>query len=233
MQNLTNRKINFNALGDFSDISSDVRHHLCRVYVTLAATVVASAAGAYFHVLYNVGGLLTFLGALMLVISIVATQSSSPTIQPQRLGMLLGLGFFQGCSIGPLIAYALHVDPNMIVTAFALTLAIFGSFSGFALFSKRRSMLYLGGFLFSGLSMLFWMSFLNLFFGSVFIFNLSLYGGLLLFCGFIVFDTQLVIERASLGNKDVVMHSLDLFLDFLQIFVRILAILAKKEKKRN
>lgn len=43
-------------------------------------------------------------------------------------------------------------------------------------------------------------------------FNMLLYFGLLVFCGFIIFDTQLIIEQAASGYKDIINDSLTLFL---------------------
>ena len=63
------------------------------------------------------------------------------------------------------------------------------------------------------------------------IFNISLYLGLIMFCGFVIFDTQLIVEKAFHGDFDYLSHSLELFVDFIGIFVRILIILAKKSKK--
>ena len=60
----------------------------------------------------------------------------------------------------------------------------------------------------------------------------ELYFGLLLFCGFVLFDTQLIVEKFNLGNDDFIWHSLDLFLDFVNIFRRLLIILASKVKLR-
>ena len=34
--------------------------------------------------------------------------------------------------------------------------------------------------------------------------QLQLYGGLLLFCGFVLYDTQLIVEKRRRGDKDFV-----------------------------
>jgi len=75
--------------------------------------------------------------------------------------------------------------------------------------------------------------FVNIFIGSYLVMQFELYFGLLLFCGFVLFDTQLIVEKFNLGNDDFIWHSLDLFLDFVNIFRRLLIILASKEKKRK
>jgi len=73
----------------------------------------------------------------------------------------------------------------------------------------------------------------NLFLRMEFLFNLSLYGGLLIFCGYVIYDTQLIVAKAEAGNFDYIRHTLDLFIDFAAIFVRILIILTKKEEKKR
>lgn len=53
----------------------------------------------------------------------------------------------------------------------------------------------------------------------------QLYFGLLIFVGYMVVDTQEIIEKAHLGDMDYVKHSLTLFTDFVAVFVRILIIM--------
>lgn len=139
----------------------------------------------------------------------------------------------QGLSIGGLVEMVAFIDPAIIVTAFMGTVAVFGCFSLAALVAKRRSYLYLGGLLGSALTIAFWLSIANLFFRSVAIMNLQLYGGLLMFVGFVVFDTQLIIEKASMGDYDYPSHAITLFVDFVAIFVRLLIILAKNSQRRD
>lgn len=43
-----------------------------------------------------------------------------------------------------------------------------------------------------------------------------------------VVDTQKIIERAYQGDMDYVKHSLDLFTDFVAVFVRMVIIMVRK-----
>lgn len=63
---------------------------------------------------------------------------------------------------------------------------------------------------------------------SLSLLQIQLYLGLVMFCGFVLFDTQLIIERFNNGDNDYIWHSVDLFIDFIAIFKRLLIILASK-----
>jgi FtsH-binding integral membrane protein len=55
-----------------------------------------------------------------------------------------------------------------------------------------------------------------------------LWGGLLLFCGFIMWDTQMIIEKKRRGDSDYIAHSVDLFIDFIHIFRKVVILLTQK-----
>jgi fatty-acid desaturase len=65
----------------------------------------------------------------------------------------------------------MHVNPAIIPNAFLMSAMIFAAFSGAALFAPDGQYLFLGGTLISGLSTLFWLGFLNIFFQSQLIFQ--------------------------------------------------------------
>lgn len=54
-----------------------------------------------------------------------------------------------------------------------------------------------------------------------------------MFAGYVVFDTQLIIAKAECGDDDHLAHAVELFLDLLNLFVRIAALLSKNKKKRD
>jgi hypothetical protein len=55
--------------------------------------------------------------------------------------------------------------------------------------------------------------------------NSQVYFGLLIFLGYMVYDTQEIIERAHRGDMDYIKHALTLFTDFVAVLVRILVIM--------
>ena len=52
-------------------------------------------------------------------------------------------------------------------------------------------------------------------------------------CGFTLFDTQKIIEKFRMGEKDYVRHAIEIFIDFWILFKRILLILINKEKQNK
>jgi len=152
--------------------------------------------------------------------------SCPPYEHQKRLSLLFVSAVLEGASVGPLIKVAIDVDPSILITAFVGTAIAFVCFSAAAMLARRREYLYLGGLLSSGLSMLMWLQFASsIFGGSASIFKFELYFGLLIFVGYMVVDTQEIIEKAHLGDMDYVKHSLTLFTDFVAVFVRILIIM--------
>jgi len=212
-----------------------VRSHLKNVYASLTMTVMAASAGAYVHLFTNIlqgGGFLFSLVAAGLAFGLFLTPDNGKN-RGQRMAMLLGFGFLTGLGMGPLLQLAIMMNPSIVTSAFMVTSIIFACFTGASLMAPDGKYLYLGGTLLSGLSTLFWLGLLNIFFRSTLLFQAHLWIGLAIFCGFIMFDTQLIIRKARNGDKDFVAHSLDLFIDFVQVFRKVLILLMQKEERDN
>lgn len=48
-----------------------------------------------------------------------------------------------------------------------------------------------------------------------------------------MYDTQMIVERASAGSMDIPGHAMELFMDLFSLFVRLANILLKKEMDRE
>ncbi|CAG8603589.1 4690_t:CDS:2 [Dentiscutata erythropus] len=228
----------FDAFKHVQDLSKPVQQHLLKVYLTLSSVCFVTAAGAFVHTnhlfLFG-GGLLSFLVGLGSLIGIMSTPDT-PQNKTLRYGLLYNFAFMEGLSIGPLVELTLMI-PNcdhVVINACALTFLIFGCFSLASILSNKRTYIYLGGILGSAISMLFWMSFINAFVGSLALYSAELYIGLAIFCLYVIYDTQLIIYRASqLGSRDVVSHTLDLFIDLVGIFTRLVVLMTESEGNAN
>lgn len=212
-----------------------VRTHLKNVYATLTMSVMTAAVGAYVHLfteLLRGGGILFSLLGAGLALGLFYTPDNGKN-RLSRLAMLLGFAFLTGLGMGPLLEMAIMINPSIVPSALLLTSVVFAGFSGAALFAPDGKYLYLGGSLISGLSTLMCLGLINIFFRSQLLFQAHIYIGLAVFCGFIMFDTQVIIEKARRGDKDFIAHSLDLFIDFIQIFRKVLILLMQKEQGKE
>ena len=61
---------------------------------------------------------------------------------------------------------------------------------------------------------------------------ISIYGGLVLFALYFLFDTQNIVEKAEKSeNYDPIAESLNIYIDIISIFIRIAAILEEEKRK--
>ena len=220
-------------------LETPVRKHLTRVYTTLTFISLVAAAGGLAHEFNNTrlkAGIFTGICAIGSHVCLTKTpyeESQKLYRKIQRLSLLGSFAFFTGFNLGPLLNLAVAVNPTILLQALLGTTLVFACFSLSALYAPRAHYLYLGSILLSILSTLTALSLMNIFLGSRLIFDMNLYVGLALCCGFIVYDTQIIMEKARGGDRDYVMHSLELFLDFLGVFLRFFIILMEKEMEKK
>ncbi|EEC07321.1 Bax-mediated apoptosis inhibitor TEGT/BI-1, putative [Ixodes scapularis] len=186
-------------------LEKPVREHLQNVYSCLAISTLAAAAGGYVHLFTDFlqGNFLTTLLSLGLLVALFTVQDNGKN-QHVRLSILVGFAFTTGLGLGPLLDVVVSVDPSIVATAFVATCAVFACFSLSALYSDHCRWIYIGGTLMSILSMMLVLSLANLFFGSYLLFQMHLYLGLILFCFFVLYDTQLIIEKRKRGERDYI-----------------------------
>lgn len=214
-------------------LEAPVRQHLKNVYGTLTMTCASALVGIYIDMFtrFQIGMFSALIGAgLMLLLYATPDNGKNTTL---RLSYLLGFGLSTGISMVPLLQYVSMVDPSIIVTATLGTTLVFVCFSVSAMLADRGSWLFLGGTLMSLLTSMSLMALGNIFIQSRLIYQAHLYIGLVLMCGFVLYNTQSIIEKRRMGNKDFVTHAMDLFIDFIGIFKRLLIILTQKEEQNR
>ncbi|KAL1494321.1 hypothetical protein ABEB36_009936 [Hypothenemus hampei] len=218
-----------------SRLEPPVKQHLKNVYACLAMSTLAAGVGASIHLFTNIlqAGFLSAIGAIIFFLLLISTPDDNGKGMTKRVGYLLGFSTLTGVGMGPLLEHVIMVDPSIIITAFVATSVVFVSFTICSIFSERGKWLYMGGILFTMLNTLMLLSLANIFFGSSLLWNAQVYLGLLAMCGFVLYDTQAIIEKRRMGSKDFVAHSLDLFVDFIGIFKRLLIILTQKEQEQQ
>lgn len=220
------RKIDFSTIFRSESLTTRVQEHLFRVYSLLAVCLVSTFFGLVFDRFFHVGGFLSQIAAALLMGWLRMERGDLK----KRIGIMVSFAFLSGVSMGSLIEYAMWVNPQIVLSAVVITMCVFVGFSVMAMISSRRSMLYLGGLLASCGFYLAIGSFMNIFVRSSMFYSAQLYIGLALFCGYVMFDTQLIVEKVSHGDGDFVWHAVELFVDFVAILVRVLIILLKNSQ---
>ncbi|OXA38966.1 growth hormone-inducible transmembrane protein [Folsomia candida] len=134
--------------------------------------------------------------------------------------------------MGVVLAPMLLLGGPLLLRAAIMTSGIVGGLSAIAISAPSEKFLNMGGPLGIGLGVVFASSL-----GSMFVpmtsalgaglYSIALYGGLVLFSGFLLYDTQKVIRRAeavppnSVVPFDPINASMSIYLDTVNIFVRI------------
>lgn len=236
-------RVNLDTLFTFKDVSEKTQSHLKKVYLNLTACAGVCALGMYLNAFTVLSGFMWSVGIMIAMGYAMYKVSNEHDDENNRMGWLWALAFGMGYMVGPVMHQLAEFEPLILIQAVGYTAVMFGSFSAVALFSKRRSYLFVGGIISSTLSCLFWYSTLSWMFG----YNrmggdfglIYLMTGLFVACLYVIYDTQIIIEEAERGHKDVPTHTMKLFIDMFDLFIKIVQILIKlsedkdRKKKRD
>lgn len=190
------KSMNLSSIFETVDISPLVQKQLVQTYTVLLLALSIASTGVLLHLWVPFGGLLTLLASFLPLLWITCEKDKSDLLK--RSILLCLFGFLQGLSLGPLISVGLNIDPFLVFLSFVCTSVIFGSFSLAALTATRRSYLFLGGFLSSAMAVVAIIGVANMLVQSVHFYLFHLYAGLVVFSGFVIVDTQMIIEVKTL-----------------------------------
>ncbi|HMJ56650.1 MAG TPA: Bax inhibitor-1/YccA family protein [Polyangiaceae bacterium] len=200
---------------------------LSRVTVPIGRTMVTVPPLVGFFANHWIIGMMMFLGAFF--------GASMVRERPGvNVAALFGASFVSGLYIAPMLWFVqvqatqgTTLSPAPVRDAFLLTVLGFTGLTSYALLSKR-DFSFLGGFLSMGLWVLIGASLLSLFVGGA-SFSLAIASvGVLLFGGYILFDTSRILRDPT--NRDAVGAAIGLYLNFLNLFLFLLRILGSARR---
>ncbi|HEX8708050.1 MAG TPA: Bax inhibitor-1/YccA family protein [Pyrinomonadaceae bacterium] len=140
-----------------------------------------------------------------------------------NLVALFGFTTLTGVIISPLIALVYINNPASILQAGLLTVGIFGGLTAYV-FISNKDFSFMRGLLVTGLIVVVLAGLLNvLIVGSSALYFATAVAALLLFSGFVLYDTSNIIRRYP--TNEYVAGALSLYLDAFNIFLALLRIL--------
>lgn len=124
---------------------------------------------------------------------------------------------------------------DSIASTFFITAGTFAVMSAYGYFTKS-DLSRLGNILLMGLMGLIIASVVNVFFQDETLYWITTYAGVLIFTGLIAYDTQKLKELNIIGNegtdedrKEAIIGALTLYLDFINLFLKLLRILGRRK----
>jgi growth hormone-inducible transmembrane protein len=135
----------------------------------------------------------------------------------------------EGLALSPLINMA---GMPIVFNALVATGAMMGLLGAYAYNTPTHDFLSWSGGLTIGLCGLIGVSVVNMIWPSPILTSLALYGGLMLFGGFVLYDTQKLVHNAShKASWDPINESIGIYLDAIIIFQKFLLIFMNNKKK--
>ncbi|KAL0635619.1 hypothetical protein Q9L58_005440 [Maublancomyces gigas] len=206
--------------------------------IALAAKGLHNAGWSYRLLTANPWAVLG-IGLVASIGTMIGTRATDPDNYIQKHVLWSAFNLSQAALLAPLYFYS----PAILARAGMYTVGVIGSIAFVAATAKEDKYLYLGGPLLAGVAVvaLSGLAPMVLPLGSRALMGaeaLWMYGGLAVFGGFTLYDVQKIMNHARLAEqglikKDTVNESISLELDFLNIFIRLVQILAQRQNNRK
>ena len=196
-----------------------------QTYQLFAASLLAASVGAYVGLYSSLGATVAgnYWLFVILELGLLVGLMFAKRKAALNLILLFAFTFVSGLTLTPILGrtFAMPGGAAIVAQAFTLTTVAFGGLSVFAMNTKRDFTVW-GKMLFITLIVLLVAMLMNLFFQSpIFQVALSCVAAVL-FSAYILYDTQNIIR----GNYETPIEgAVDLYLDFLNLFVSLLRIL--------
>ena len=208
-----------------------------QVYAWMAAGLAITGFVAYWT--YTSGFINSLSGPVMiglivaeLVVVIGLSWGISRLSGPLAVGAFLFYSLLNGLTLSTIF---LIYTSDSIASTFFVTAATFGAMSMYG-YTTKRDLTTIGNMLIMALLGLIIASVVNMFLQSSTLYWILTYAGILIFVGLIAYDTQRIkkLSQTMLGQtaesiqKVAIMGALRLYLDFINLFLRLLQVLGKR-----
>lgn len=208
-----------------------------QVYAWMAAGLAITGFVAYWT--YSSGFINSLSGPVMiglivteLVVVIGLSWGISRLSGPLAVGAFLFYSLLNGLTLSTIF---LIYTSDSIASTFFVTAATFGAMSMYG-YTTKRDLTTIGNMLFMALLGLIIASVVNMFLQSSALYWILTYAGILIFVGLIAYDTQRIKrlsetmggQTAESIQKVAIMGALRLYLDFINLFLRLLQVLGKR-----
>ncbi len=222
-----------------------VRDRISSTFSYLGGGLGITAAGAYAvsrsPTLMNLAmknSMLAMLGSFALVIGSGMLVRSIPYQQGDAFGSKHLAWALHAGILGAFIAPMTLLGGPLLIRAAMYTAGIVGGLSVVATTAPSEKFLNMTGPLAVGLGLVFAASIGSMFLPpttrlGLSLYSLSVYGGLVLFSMFLLYDTQRIVKKAEHSmHFDPVNESISVYADILNIFIRIASIMAGSNKRK-
>ncbi len=191
-------------------------------YALLSVTLIFSAIMAVVSTMVNTSYMMSLgcsVGALALIWFVLPRTANSAA----GIGVVFAFTGLLGFGLGPLLNHYLSManGSELIATAMGGTAVIFLGLSGYAL-TTQRDFSFLGGFLFAGLLVVLMAALAGIFLQMPGLYLAINAAVILLFSGFILFDTSRIING---GETNYILATTGLYLSIYNIFTSLLHLL--------
>jgi FtsH-binding integral membrane protein len=217
-------------------VSADSAAFMQRVYGWMTAGLAITGLSA-FYIASSPAAINLIFGSQFGFLVVIAVQlglvfSIRPVMRSKGSSVGAAMFLAYSASLGVTIsALLLRYTGDSIAQAFFVTAGAFGALTLFA-FVTKRDLSAIGSFCLVGVFGLIIASIVNLFFGSPAIhFAISVLG-VLIFAGLTAYDTQKMKDYAlsqdtnnEIGRRASIMAALELYLDFVMMFIYLVQIL--------
>jgi FtsH-binding integral membrane protein len=209
-----------------ADVRADFIRKVYQLFFTsLLATV---AVGAFCTQPTVLPGMLAMLPALLiggLIVGFIMAFARRTT--GVNVALLYLYAAIQGAIVGPILTLVERAAPGIPLQAAILTATAFGGLSLYVLHTKK-DFSYLGGMLFVSLLGLLVAGIVMFFVQIPLLSTVYSLLGVLIFCGYILYDTSVIMTR--LGPEEAVAGAISLYLDFINLFWFILRLLLNSRR---